>query len=149
MLKPKKEEPQEEPQAGSNGGSSEQLRALTGLIQEMSERLEDMESKKDLTGEARLLIATRVFDTDRVHLPEMTVLPLRTVRPYSLADMSASILHPDVQSGKVSLGQVRRESIYRHLRSVGGGLLDKGFNLAMEQSRQADIQDGETSELGG
>lgn len=149
MLKPKKEEPQEETQGGSNGGSSEQLRALSSLIQEVSERLEDMESKKDLTGEARLLIAQRVFDTDRVHLPEMTILPLRTVRPYSLADMSASILNPDVQSGKVSLGQIRRESIYRHLRSVQGTLLDKGYNLAMEQSRQADIQDGETSELGG
>jgi hypothetical protein len=145
MLKPKKTDHQED----SNGDTSGQLLALSKLLQEVSERIEDLESKKDLSGEARLLIAQRVFDTDRVHLPEMTILPLRTVRPYSLADMSASILNPDVQSGKVSLGQIRRESIYRHLRSVQGTLLDKGYQLAMEQAKQAEIEEGQMGELGG
>ena len=124
------------------------LKALATLQQEVVERLEDLESKKDLGGEAKLLIATRVFDTDRVHLPEMTNIPLRAVKPYSLADMSASILNPDVQCGRVTLGQIRRESVYRHLRSVRGNLLDKGTQLAMEQTKQAEMEESEKFELG-
>jgi len=125
------------------------LKALMALQQEVSERLEELESKKDLGGEARLLIATRVFDTDREHLPEMTNIPLRAVKPYSLADMSARILDPDVQCGKVTLGQIRRESVYRHLRSVRGNLLDKGTQLAMEQTRQAEMEEAEKMDIGG
>ena len=128
---------------------AEALKALTAMQQEVSERLEELESKKDLGGEAKLLIATRVFDTDRNHLPEMTNIPLRAVKPYSLADMSARILDPDVQCGKVTLGQIRRESVYRHLRSVKGNLLEKGTQLAMEQTRQAEMEDADKMDLGG
>ena len=124
------------------------IKALAASQQETLERLEELETKKDLGGEAKLLIAKRVFDTDRVHLPEMTILPIRAVRSYSLADMSAAILNPDVQCGKVTLGQVRRESVYRHLRSVKGYLLDKGSDLAVEQTRQTDLEDAEQRELG-
>ena len=125
------------------------LKALAAMQQEVAERLEDLESKKDLGGEAKLLIATRVFDTDREHLPEMTNIPLRAVKPYSLADMSARILDPDVQCGRVTLGQIRRESVYRHLRSVRGNLLDKGTELAMEQTKQAEMEESDKMELGG
>ena len=124
------------------------LKALVAMQQEVAERLEDLESKKDLGGEAKLLIATRVFDTDREHLPEMTNIPLRAVKPYSLADMSARILDPDVQCGRVTLGQIRRESVYRHLRSVKGNLLDKGTQLAMEETKQAEVEDIEGTALG-
>ena len=127
---------------------ADSLQALGKLQQEMSERLEELEHKKDLGGEAKLLIAQRVFDTDRKHLPEMTVLPIRAVRSYSLADMSASVLDPDVQCGLVTLGQIRRESIYRHLRSVRGNLLEKGHLQAMEQAKQAEMEATEEWETG-
>lgn len=130
------------------GQLAEALKALTAMQQDVRDRLDELESKKDLGGEARLLIATRVFDTDREHLPEMTNIPLRAVKPYSLADMSARILDPDVQCGKVTLGQIRRESVYRHLRSVRGNLLDKGTQLAMEQTKQAELEDIEGTALG-
>ena len=125
------------------------LKALAAMQQEVAERLEDLETKKDLGGEAKLLIATRVFDTDRAHLPEMTNIPLRAVKPYSLADMSARVLDPDVQCGRVTLGQIRRESVYRHLRSVRGNLLDKGTQLAMEQTKQDGLEEADKMELGG
>jgi len=63
--------------------------------------------------------------------------------------MSARILDPDVQSGRVTLGQIRRDSTYRHLRSVRGWLINKGAELAQEQSRQADMEDSQKLELGG
>ena len=151
MLKQKPEKNIDE-----NGGLSGQIEHLAEALRliavsqtESLERLEELETKKDLGGEARLLIAHRVFDTDRSHLREMTILPIRAVRAYSLADMSASILDPEVQCGKVTLGQVRRESVYRHLRSVKGNLLEKGTQLAMEQTRQAELEESQQLDLGG
>jgi hypothetical protein len=134
-------------QAG-NGDNPNEREVLLAALQEITERLEDLETKKDSGAEARLLIAQRVYATERENLPEFTLLPLRSVRPYSLADMSARILDPDVQSGRVTLGQVRRESTYRHLRSVKGWLINKGAELATEQSRQADMEDSQQLELG-
>jgi|GEM_PF-5293707 len=125
------------------------LQSLAASQQETMERLEELETKKDTGAEARLLIAQRVYATQRENLPEFTLLPLRSVRPYSLADMSARILDPDVQCGRVTLGQIRRESTYRHLRSVRGWLIAKGAELAQEQSRQADIEDSQKLDLGG
>jgi len=124
------------------------LQAVSASVQEVMERLEELETKKDAGSEARLLIAQRVYATQRENLPEFTLLPLRSVRPYSLADMSARILDPDVQSGRVTLGQIRRESTYRHLRSVRGWLISKGAELAQEQSKQADMEDVEGTALG-
>lgn len=108
---------------------------------ELADRVEELEHRKDSTGQAQLFIAQRVFDTDPKHLPEMTKLAVRSVRTYSLADMSASILDPLVQCGLVTLNQVRRESVYRHMRSVGGDLLNKGAELAMEQMRSQEAQE--------
>jgi hypothetical protein len=102
------------------------IQALAKGQQNLLDRIEDMESKRGADGRAKLFMAQMVYDTDRRHLPEMTSIPLRAVRPYSLADMSAAILDPEVQCGTVTLGQIRRESIYRHLRSVKGNLLEKG-----------------------
>jgi len=131
-----------------NGDSPDERQVLLAALQEITERLEDLETKKDAGGQARLIVANRVYATERENLPEFTLLPLRSVRPYSIADMSARILDPDVQSGRVTLGQIRRDSTYRHLRSVRGWLINKGAELAQEQSKQADMEDVEGTPLG-
>jgi hypothetical protein len=107
------------------------------VIQEMR----DVAEKRDGAGQATLFIAKSMLDTDRKHLPEMTRLYLRSVRPCSLADMSSSVFDPYVQAGIVTLGQIRRDSVYRHMRSVGGDLLNKAAELAMEQLRVSDNQE--------
>ena len=131
-----------------NGDSPSEREVLLAALNEITERLEDLETKKDLGGEAKLIVANKVYATPRENLPEFTILPLRSVRPYSLADMSARILDPDVQTGKLSLGQVRRDSTYRHNRSVRGWLLGQGADLAKEQTRQTDMEDVEGTPLG-
>jgi len=154
MIK-KDKTPKRKPRASVTGNGHEQLdsiaaslQALAKSQQETSDRLEELEHKKDAGGEAKLFIAQRVFDTDRAHLSEMTVIPLRSVSPYSLADMSASVLDPAIQCGQVTLGQIRRESVYRHLRSVRGNLLEKGHQQALEQAKQAEVEATEEWETG-
>lgn len=139
MLKKKEEVKKPGGEFSNNGQLGEVVAALQRVAeqqQEFGERLDELDRKSSAAGEAQLLVAKRVFDTDRKHLPEMTVISLRMVNPFSLADACASILDDDVQEGRVTLGQIRRESIYRHLRSVKGNLLQKGSELAMQQEAQ-------------
>jgi len=128
-----------------NNGRDE---ALIKAITDLGQRIEDLETKKG-TDAARLYIADRVFNTDRSHLRELTVIPLRAVRCLDNADTVGSVLDPEVQAGVLTLGQVWRESHYRHMRSVKGNLLEKGKDLAMEQARSSETEDlGEQSTLG-
>ena len=70
------------------------------------------------------------------------------VDPFSLADTCAAILDPLVLSGKVSLGQVRRLSIYKHVRSVKGNLLEKCSKLAERQEEGKAEGSFEEADLG-
>ncbi len=124
------------------------MEVLAQAIRDIGERLDDIEEKRDASGVARLLITERLYNTDRKHLPELTRISLRMVDPLSLADTAAAVLDEDVQEGKTSLGQKRQESIYRHLRSVGGKLLNDASELAKEQTRTAEVEAAEQWEAG-
>ena len=119
------------------------------LTRELIARVEEAEAKKDAGGQAKLFMAQHLFNTPIEHLSEMTKLAVRSVRMYSLGDMSASVLDPDVQMGDMSLQEVRRVSYYRHMRSVGGDLMNKGSDLAMEQMRATEQEEPyDQSDLG-
>jgi hypothetical protein len=114
---------------------SQALKPMQDFQKETRERFEELEKKESVTGQAQLIAAKMVYDTPVKSKRAFTAISLRMVDPFSLADTCAAVLTEEVQSGRMSLGQVRRESIYDHLKSVGARLLLKGADLAMQQEQ--------------
>ena len=110
-----------------------QQQAIIQANQEHSERLEDLERKRDNSGKAQVIAAEMVYNTPRDRKRAFTNISSRMVDPLSLADTCAAILTNEVQTGERSLGQIRRESLYDHLGSVKGFRVTKGAELAMQQ----------------
>lgn len=142
MEKPKKEKVNKQPEGDGHLTAeemtaiiAEQMKPMQEFQKEARERFEDLEKNKNAAGQAQLLLAKMVFDTPVRNKRAFTAISLRMVDPFSLADTCAAVLTEEVQSGKMSLGQIRRESIYDHLKSVGARLLLKGAELAMQQEQ--------------
>ena len=140
MLKKKKEEQKEETkkQAGEMEGgnvviSQQQFQTMIRGVEEALGRLDELDKKGNRTDGAQIIAAKQAYATPPENLCEYTIMSLRMVDPFSLADACHSILSPDVQSGAVSLSEIRRRSIYKHLRSVKGYLLDRCTKLAEQQ----------------
>jgi len=108
---------------------------LGGFKQEVRDRFEELEKKRDGSNQANVIAAKMVYDTPMNQKRRFTRISLRMVDPFSLADACHAVLDDDVQKGKVSLGQIRRESIYDHLNSVQGQLRDKATELALQQEQ--------------
>lgn len=123
---------------GNDGGMEALSKAFSDFSRDIGERLDYIESKKDASQQARLEIIQRLYNTDNEHLPELTRISLRMVDPLSLADTAAAILSPAVQSGEITLGQIRRVSMYRHLRSVKGDFIEKAAQISLEQVRTSE-----------
>lgn len=140
MVKKEKDNP-----SGSNG----QLEAVLNAITDLNERIDYIENKKDAKGQATLLIADRMFNTDRKHLPEMANNSLRTIRPLADSDTAGSVLNPEVQSGKTTMAETWKESYYRHMRGLKGNLMGLAKELALEQTRSAENDNyGDEAALG-
>lgn len=133
--------------AASNGELGE-IKLLLGQViatqkeqadeqQDIKDQLNEVEKGQAKHEDAATVVTKSVYTPDREHLPEFTIITARMVDPFALADACAAFARDDVRSGKVSIGQVRQESIYRHLRSMKGKLLEKGADhaLQMEQNR--------------
>jgi len=131
-----------------NGTIEALVEAINNFKRDVEQRFEDLEHKTDSSGAAKLFIAGRMFDTDLEHLPEMANNPLRTIRPLADAATASAILDDDVQDGKKSLGDVWRESYYRHMRGLKGNLLEKAKDLAMEEARTTEKEPYDESALG-
>lgn len=108
---------------------------LGAFKKDVSDRFEDLERKKDGSNQANVIAAKMVYDTPMNQKRRFTRISLRMVDPFSLADACHAVLEDDIQKGRVSLGQVRRESIYDHLNSVQGQLRDKATELALQQEQ--------------
>jgi hypothetical protein len=142
-----------EPEEGGNHNTPvEVLDAVASIrkaVSDLVEQVNDLATKKDASGETQLFIAKSLLDPDREHLSGMTRLYMRSVRTFSLKDMSASVFDPYVQSGMLGLCQVRGDSYKLHMRSVGGDLTNKTHELAMEQLRVTENREPyEETELG-
>jgi hypothetical protein len=107
---------------------------LGSFKQEVRDRLGELE-KKDGSNPAQVIAATQVYKTPREEKRRFTRISLRMVDPFSLADACHAVLNDDVQKGRTSLGEIRRESIYDHLNSVQGQLRDKAAELALQQEQ--------------
>ena len=130
--------PLEEPDELDPGSDGQALQMIMQAVQQMTERLDYLENRKEAGDVAKLYIANRMFNTDPNHLRELTIVPLRGVKSLANSDTVGSILMPAVQSGDVTLAQVWKESHHRYMRSVKGNLLEKGKELALEEARQSE-----------
>ena len=124
-----------------------QIQLLARGVEEALGRLGELEKGNRSDG-AQVIAAKQAYATPPENLSEYTIMSLRMVDPFSLADACHSILSPDVQSGVVSLSEIRRRSIYKHLRSVKGYLLDRCTKLAEHQEENKDQAPYEDAHLG-
>ena len=126
----------------------QQIQLLARGVEEALGRLGELEKDNRSDG-AQVIAAKLVYDTPRERLGEFTRMSLRMVEPLSLAATCAAILSPAVQTGKVTLGEIRRIKIFELLRSVGGdNLLNKGAKLAEQQEVNKDQAPYEDAHLG-
>ena len=119
-----------------------QLGQVMAMLQQMAknqadieDHIQEIERNQEESHDPSYIVAKNVYDTDRKHLPEYTVITPRMVDPMALSDTCAAMLNPLVLSGQVSLGEIRQESIYRHLRSLRGNLLEKASQHALSQEQ--------------
>lgn len=124
------------------------LKQIQSNQKELNERIEELENKKTGMSEAALRLVNLMYDTDNQHLPELTRIPLNSVRPHALGMTLESILDEDVQSGKVPLSRILRNNYFRLMRSVNGKHLGNGIGLASDQSREEQEQENEDVDLG-
>jgi hypothetical protein len=114
---------------------AEAFKPMQEFQKEVRDRFEELEKKRDGTNQANVIAAKMVYDTPTNQKRRFTRISLRMVDPFSLADACHAILDDDVQKGIMSLGQIRRESIYDHLNSVQGELRNKATELALQQEQ--------------
>lgn len=148
----KKQKPDVENE-GNGESDQEGLKAViqTMVLQqkEMVERLDDIEKGKDTgTSAALLRMVNFMYDTDDVHLPELTRIPIQAARPLAYAMGLDSLLHRKTQKDGKSLNENIRNNYFRLMRSVGGVHLGRGVRLAEEQAAAA-AEEAEETDLGG
>lgn len=114
---------------------AEAFKPIQEFQKEARDRFEELEKKKDGSNQANVIAAKMVYDTPTNQKRRFTRISLRMVDPFSLADACHAVLDQDVQKGIMSLGQIRRESIYDHLNSVQGELRNKATELALQQEQ--------------
>jgi len=108
------------------------LRQVLHKQQEQDEQIAEL-AAKDVTGQAKLLIASLAYDTPDNRLPELSRIPLTMVDPL-VTDMALdALLDEDVLEGRKSLGEVETKAYLQLMRSVGGEHLKKARETAEEE----------------
>jgi len=120
--------------------TQEEVSELTKLIklsiknqQEINERLEELESKRNASGEAQLRLTNLTFDTPDQKILEFTDIPPGAPRKIANEVTLEMLFHPDVQSGKVPLTAIWRVTYLRARRSVRGIQWMRAAGLARDQ----------------
>lgn len=126
----------------------ELVRSIAARQEELSERLDEIEKKKQTSSaDALIRMVNLMYDTDDKHLPELTRLPINAVRPHALGMMLEAIFDEDVQAGETPLSRKLRNNYFRLMRSVGGIHLGRGVRLAEEQAA-SEAEKAEEMDLG-
>lgn len=147
----KKDKTQKQGKTPENGGFEGQvlsaLEAITHKLQEHDEQIAEFGTDKG-RGQAVLQLVNFLYDPDDTHLPGLTRLPLRAVKPFAIAATLDAITDPDVMSGKKTLQQVFRTNYFFLMRSVGAEAFKQGIGLAGEQQASEAEQQGAEFRLG-
>ena len=154
MLKKKqlKEEPEVaktvvDPEDSGDGEVMKLLRAVLHKQGEQDEQIAEL-TAKDVTGQAKLLIASLAYDTPDNRLPELSRIPLTMVDPL-VTDMTLdALLDEDVLEGRKSLGEIETLTYLKLMRSVGGEHLKKARETAEEEKAGEGDQSGAEFRLG-
>lgn len=111
--------------------------------QELVERIEELEQKRNASGEAQLRLTNLYFDTPDDRILEFSDIPPGAPRKIANEVTLEHLFHPDVQSGKLPLSAVWRHTYLRARRSVHGVLGMRAAGIARDQVQA----EGEESEL--
>lgn len=149
--KPQKDKLPSNPSGNNHDDKNETLALLQAIVtqqKDMMDRMDELEQKGTASSaDALLRMVNLTYNTDDVHLPELTRIPLQAARPHALGMMLESLLDDDVQSGEVPLSKKLRNYYFRLMRSVGGVHLGRGVRLAEEQAA-SEAEKAEEMELG-
>jgi len=154
MLKKKK--PIENPEidkvdkVSDDGGNEEVMSLLRAVLHKQGEQDEQIAelAAKDVSGQAKLLIASLAYDTPDSRLPELSRIPLTMVDPL-VTDMTLdALLDEDVLEGRKSLGEIETLTYLKLMRSVGGEHLKKARETAEEEKAAEGDQSGAEFKLG-
>ena len=110
----------------------ELLRQMLHKQQEQDEQIAEL-SAKDVTGQAKLLIASLAYDTPDDRMPELSRIPLTMVDALVTDITLDAILDEKVLAGTKSLGEVELLAYLKLMRSVGGEHLRKARETAEEE----------------
>jgi hypothetical protein len=105
------------------------LAPVVKSVEDLGQHVLELESRKDLSGQAKLVVVERTLNTDKKHLRELSILPPRAIKPLKLAAIAGSVLDDDVQNCQVSLAENGEEAFLMLLRSKGGYFLGKAMTL--------------------
>ena len=148
----KKRELDKENERNGKGSQADLMAVIQTMAlqqKELIERLEDIEKGKDNgTSAALLRMVNFMYDTDDVHLPELTRIPIQAARPLAYAMGLDSLIHRKKDNDGKTLSENIRNNYFRLMRSVGGVHLGRGVRLAEEQAAAA-AEEAEETDLGG
>ena len=108
------------------------LRQLLHKQQEQEEQIAEL-SAKDVTGQAKLLIASLAYDTPDNRMSELSRIPLTMVDALTTDITLDALLDDEVLAGTKSLGEVELLAYLKLMRSVGGEHLRKARETAEEE----------------
>jgi len=131
-------------------GNEEVMNLLRTMLHKQGEQDEQIAelAAKDVTGQAKLLIASLAYDTPDNRLAELSRIPLTMVDPL-VTDMTLdALLDEEVLEGRKSLGEIETLTYLKLMRSVGGEHLKKARETAEEEKASEGDQSGKEFRLG-
>ena len=132
---------EETPENGENKDIMGMLRAILLKTGEHDEQIAEL-SAKDVTGQAKLLIASLAYDTPDNRMSELSRIPLTMVDALVTDITLDALLDTEVLEGRKSLGEVELLAYLKLMRSVGGEHLRKARETAEEEKAGEGDQSG-------
>ena len=132
---------EETPENGENKDIMSMLRAILLKTGEHDEQIAEL-SAKDVTGQAKLLIASLAYDTPDNRMSELSRIPLTMVDALVTDITLDALLDTEVLEGRKSLGEVELLAYLKLMRSVGGEHLRKARETAEEEKAGEGDQSG-------
>ena len=132
---------EETPENGENKDIMHMLRAILLKTGEHDEQIAEL-SAKDVTGQAKLLIASLAYDTPDNRMSELSRIPLTMVDALVTDITLDALLDTEVLEGRKSLGEVELLAYLKLMRSVGGEHLRKARETAEEEKAGEGDQSG-------
>jgi len=111
------------------------LQGFMQLTRDLSQRMDDIESKsQDYSGKANYNLIEYAFNTPKSKLIELSNIPPQAPRMLANEIALEHLLDPDVQSGRIPLTAIYRETWLQARKGVNGIQLMRASKIALEQA---------------